>query len=48
MRPQIREETVTKRKPKMTTRMAAMTLWYQTVAAPGTGWNVISDHTPVR
>ena len=37
MRPQIREDTVTNRNPKMTTSTAAAALWRMPSRAPGTG-----------
>ena len=44
MRPAMREETVTKRKPKTTTRRDAMRLAKKPVGAPGTGLKVRKAH----
>src|SRR5947209_20286166 len=42
--PVMRDETVTNKNPKMTTKMAAATLAYQVVNAPGTGLKVSIAH----
>src|SRR5262245_55300496 len=44
IRPTMRDDTVTKRKPKTTTSTDAITLARKPVGAPGTGLNVSSPH----
>ena len=44
IRPQMRDETVTKRKPKITTRTAATRLANAPVGAPGIGMKVRKAH----
>src|SRR5437763_8897178 len=46
--PVMRDETVTKRKPKMTTKIAAARLAKTPVYAPGTGLKVSIAHMKVR